>query len=482
MQRCEITYQPTTMVPPSLNDSVDSVELCSLLQRLGIGMPCNSSQKGMDEKRHAAEEGEREEQRGDVQVQLQQGVMVEKQLEEEQTCCIDLVESSSNGSREDDDEDDDDDDDSLDREVVILDVIDSDKAIRPSHQDETARVSDCSGYGHHPDDVSTNLPYDKEWKELYSSSYRLRVIDDSSSNGGSGDDEHDVMGSGTESSYTDAGQDDDHCIHIDHSTHLDHSNTETETTGVSISSMHSTTCSVNSNKLNQAEKLGGIHASRRAVLSANLYKKYNAQVFDYALPKDLDISWNSRLTTTAGLTHYKRVWVGNVMVYSARIELSIKVVDTVAKLESTLVHEMCHVAAWLIDHVAKPPHGAVFKKYAMACKIRARMDVSTCHQYDIFKPYRWQCVSCYQEYSRHSKSIDVSKKACGVCRGQLSYLGKFGRDGSPVKRVQRTNEYSAFVKEKFPVVKSTCPPGTASSEVMKKIAALWKSPSKAAMA
>lgn len=25
---------------------------------------------------------------------------------------------------------------------------------------------------------------------------------------------------------------------------------------------------------------------------------------------------------------------------------------------------MCHVASWCIDHVAKPPHGDVFKKWA----------------------------------------------------------------------------------------------------------------------
>lgn len=28
------------------------------------------------------------------------------------------------------------------------------------------------------------------------------------------------------------------------------------------------------------------------------------------------------------------------------------------------VHEMCHVAAWLIDHTAKPPHGPAFKAWA----------------------------------------------------------------------------------------------------------------------
>ena len=45
--------------------------------------------------------------------------------------------------------------------------------------------------------------------------------------------------------------------------------------------------------------------------------------------------------------------------FSARVELSVKVLDTHKRLQSTLAHELCHVAAWIFDHVAKPPHGKV---------------------------------------------------------------------------------------------------------------------------
>lgn len=47
--------------------------------------------------------------------------------------------------------------------------------------------------------------------------------------------------------------------------------------------------------------------------------------------------------------------------YTARVELGAKVLDDVAKLERTLAHELCHVAAWLVNHTAKPPHGPLFK-------------------------------------------------------------------------------------------------------------------------
>jgi predicted SprT family Zn-dependent metalloprotease len=78
-----------------------------------------------------------------------------------------------------------------------------------------------------------------------------------------------------------------------------------------------------------------------------------------------ELTWNAKLLTTAGLTHYKKVTRSSgVSEYHARIELSTKVLDTAEKLEGTLIHEMCHAAAWLVDHCAKPPHGAVFKKWA----------------------------------------------------------------------------------------------------------------------
>lgn len=184
-------------------------------------------------------------------------------------------------------------------------------------------------------------------------------------------------------------------------------------------------------------------------------------------------------------------------VYTCRIELATKVLDTSSKLERTLIHEMCHCAAWLIDHVAKPPHGQVFKQYAKrAMVIVPEVDVSTCHNYQIFYPHRWQCGTCYQEYGRHSKSIDVEKKVCGACRGKLVYLGRFvrGQDGtvSPAKSrspTKNVSSYSAYVKTHFHRIKqkmefeSACDTSGSTlaqkkvmaSEVMKALAAEWAS-------
>lgn len=142
--------------------------------------------------------------------------------------------------------------------------------------------------------------------------------------------------------------------------------------------------------------------------------RYNCEAFDNVLPADLAITWSKHLKTTAGVTHYQRALVqqeGPAWEHSARIELSVKVLDTEAKLRRTLVHEMCHAAAWLVDHVAKPPHGPVrglfsfflharahqvFRKWAARVVARCPdLEVTTCHSYEIFYPFRWQCTNAW---------------------------------------------------------------------------------------
>jgi predicted SprT family Zn-dependent metalloprotease len=231
--------------------------------------------------------------------------------------------------------------------------------------------------------------------------------------------------------------------------------------------------------------LHAVPQKQRQSIAEDMYRTYNARIFDDQLPTRMEISWNKKLTSTAGLTHYKRSLIGGANVYTCRIELASKVLDTATKLERTLIHEMCHCAAWMIDHVAKPPHGETFKKYAVrAMTIVPRVNVSTCHTYDIFHPFKWQCSVCYHEYGRHSNSIDVDKKVCGKdsCGGKLVFLGKFKMDGdgsvSPVKR-RSISGYSAYVKKHFHRVKEDIEnaggQSVLASDVMKRLAAEWQS-------
>ena len=211
-------------------------------------------------------------------------------------------------------------------------------------------------------------------------------------------------------------------------------------------------------------------------LTSALFEEFNENVFSNDLPEDFEITWNNKLLTTAGLTHYKRSSKTGDTVYSARIELSTKVLDTVEKLEATLLHEMCHASAWLIDKTAKPPHGPVFKKWAQrAMSVYPETNVSTCHAYDIHQPYKWRCTRdwCRQEYGRHSKSIDITKKGCGSCGGKLEYLGKFKKNGEAVQ-ARAPTAFSLFVKKHFKAAKSRLGASTPHKDIMKHLSQRWK--------
>ena len=80
--------------------------------------------------------------------------------------------------------------------------------------------------------------------------------------------------------------------------------------------------------------------------------------------RTLEVSWNPRLRRTAGLTY---TWGrGGCSLAQARIELSTKVLTDRGRLRQTLLHEMCHAAAWVVNGCRKPPHGAVFRKWGAA--------------------------------------------------------------------------------------------------------------------
>ena len=216
-----------------------------------------------------------------------------------------------------------------------------------------------------------------------------------------------------------------------------------------------------------------------------LFDEFNANVFNRQLPDGFEITWSKKLLTTAGLTVYKRTTIEGVRHFTARIELSTKVLDSVHKLEATLLHEMCHAAAWLVDHVAKPPHGDVFKKWAkMAMQTYPGTNVSTCHAYAIHTPFKWKCTQtwCEQEYGRHSKSIDVEKKRCGLCGGRLEFMGKFTSDGVLVKGSnieKKATGYAKFVQDNFGDVKKELGNKTPHKRIMEKLSEKWNEEKKA---
>ena len=220
-------------------------------------------------------------------------------------------------------------------------------------------------------------------------------------------------------------------------------------------------------------------AQRRDAV-ARLLPLFNEAVFDGVLPTDLRVEWSNTLRRTAGLT-YSKLQPGQGRV--ARIELSSKVCDTGNRVASTLLHELCHVAAWLVDGVNKPPHGRVFKAWAQrATDAFPHWEVSTTHSFAIRYKYTYACVECGTSYGRHSKSIDTATQRCGQCMGALvlggpqepAWLGQ--APASAPRTPKAATGFAAFVKEQYSAVRSaTDGPAVSHKEAMQTLSAMWKS-------
>uniref|UniRef100_A0A0N4ZSE3 SprT-like domain-containing protein n=1 Tax=Parastrongyloides trichosuri TaxID=131310 RepID=A0A0N4ZSE3_PARTI len=145
-----------------------------------------------------------------------------------------------------------------------------------------------------------------------------------------------------------------------------------------------------------------------------LFTIFNKFCFDDLLPISTQLGWNNRLRMTAGTTAYssKR---------GVKIMLSDKVCNQPERIRDTLIHEMCHAASFTIDKIYKDGHGPSFKKWAKKCKyiFPNIPSISTCHDYTIEAKYHYICEGCSQTIKRHSKSLDITRKICGKCRGRF---------------------------------------------------------------
>ncbi|KAF4754695.1 hypothetical protein FOZ63_030345 [Perkinsus olseni] len=154
----------------------------------------------------------------------------------------------------------------------------------------------------------------------------------------------------------------------------------------------------------------GDFSRMRAELVKEWYPRINEQVFDNRLPKDMDISWNNRMLTTAGVTVFKKG--------VCRIELSTKVLDRPLRVCKTLLHEMCHAAQFILSGELRPPHGPAFKKWAqIASAVFPQYAVTVSHSYEIRAKYSFTCTDCGHKVSRHTKSVNVYTQRCKRCGG-----------------------------------------------------------------
>ena len=179
------------------------------------------------------------------------------------------------------------------------------------------------------------------------------------------------------------------------------------------------------------------------------------------LPADLEIKFNKRMLRTAGYCYSRQSASSGPdasACRSARVELSEKVVDSAERLRDTLVHELCHAAAWVVSGY-RGGHGPVWKTWAARVQRRypELPPVTRCHSYQIHCKYTYRCTACGYSFGRHSKSLDVTRKVCGRCRGKFecvltAKLGGDGATGTPVTP-RAAAPFAMFVKEHYSSVK-----------------------------
>ena len=253
------------------------------------------------------------------------------------------------------------------------------------------------------------------------------------------------------------------------------------------------------------EQLPGLESKasfckRRQELSQKLLKIFDKTAFDSLLLRTpfareegplVILRWSNKLRTTAGLTRLNRISQVHhskqqpSFCGTAVIELSTKVIDDENRLRSTLLHELCHAAAWVVDGTMKPAHGSCFKKWATkAMQAVSDVTVTTTHDYEIDYKYAWSCTnpSCMVVVKRHSRSVDVEKQVCGRCRGHLQEIQVPGKgsmgDYTPRKKAP-PSAYNLFVKEQSQQVRQRLQAisnaNVTQTEVMKECALLWNS-------
>lgn len=186
-------------------------------------------------------------------------------------------------------------------------------------------------------------------------------------------------------------------------------------------------------------------ARNKDQLAQHLYKMYNAQVFNNEL--DVPITWSKLLRNTAGRCMNKR----KLNQRSSVVELSVKVLTTADRLRCTLIHELCHAAAWVFN--GEGGHGRVWKMWAQRAndKFPDLPQIKVCHNYSIEFKYTYKCLSCDKASHAHSRSRKVEDLRCRICRGPITlFLNKKDKQGNTVSTpAGEAKGFAKFVKDNF---------------------------------
>lgn len=204
------------------------------------------------------------------------------------------------------------------------------------------------------------------------------------------------------------------------------------------------------------------YRQRKAELADRLFALYDEKVFKGAL-KQVPVKWNKKLLTTAG----RCVNMARLGQRSAEIELSEKVLTSADRLRCTLIHEMCHAAAWIVDG-EKKGHAFHWRRWTEAAlrELPELPPVTVRHNYDIAYKYTYQCTKCSAKTQMHSKTKKAENIRCRFCHGDIEILlNKKTKTGEVVKTPLRAaSGFALYVKENYKRLKQ---PQLKHADVMK---------------
>ena len=153
-------------------------------------------------------------------------------------------------------------------------------------------------------------------------------------------------------------------------------------------------------------------------LCEKLYCFYNNQVFENKLPPTSNVTWNHIRKRVAGkcLCRYDNSR-SNPRV--AKIELSSLVLNVPERLKRTLIHEMCHAAAWIVSDY-RGGHGDPWRMWVAEAqkKLPELPPITRCNSYKVSHRYTYQCVKCSFITKRHIR-LDTNRKVCRYCSGSF---------------------------------------------------------------
>lgn len=152
-----------------------------------------------------------------------------------------------------------------------------------------------------------------------------------------------------------------------------------------------------------------------------MFASLNYDHFNGEIP-DMPVVWNSRMTTTAGRCHYRRMF-GSLTPF--KIDLSEQLFRSLdfdmSKVERTLIHEMVH--AFLCHKYNEKGHTARFQR--MMTEITGEYKNHRCHSYDTTglqrkqtKKVKGECRRCGMVYykarmPKHAAYSTYRHKGCG---------------------------------------------------------------------